>query len=122
METLNSTTPHYVRCIKPNDGKEAFTFEPKRAMQQLRACGVLETIKISAAGFPSRWTYMDFFYRYRMLIKSTMIKRADIRLSCENILNTLLKVGKGDYGGYVVESVDEKWSIVGLLLGVKQVA
>jgi myosin-5 len=92
METLNSTTPHYVRCIKPNDEKAAFTFEPKRAMQQLRACGVLETIKISAAGYPSRWSYMDFFYRYRMLVKWSMIKKNDLRLSCENILNTLLDV------------------------------
>ena len=92
MKTLNSTTPHYVRCIKPNDEKKAFTFEPKRAMQQLRACGVLETIKISAAGYPSRWSYEDFFYRYRMLVKWNMINRNNVRLSCENILNTLLNV------------------------------
>ena len=92
MKTLNSTAPHYVRCIKPNDEKKAFTFEPKRAMQQLRACGVLETIKISAAGYPSRWSYEDFFYRYRMLVKWNMINRNNVRLSCENILNTLLNV------------------------------
>ena len=24
METLNATSPHYIRCIKPNDEKEAF--------------------------------------------------------------------------------------------------
>lgn len=31
------------------------SFDPKRAVQQLRACGVLETIRISAAGYPSRY-------------------------------------------------------------------
>jgi len=31
------------------------SYEPKRAVQQLRACGVLETIRISAAGYPSRF-------------------------------------------------------------------
>ncbi|XP_053713697.1 unconventional myosin-Vb [Synchiropus splendidus] len=69
METLNSTTPHYVRCIKPNDLKEPFLFDPTRTVQQLRACGVLETIRISAAGYPSRWTYEEFFSRYRVLLR-----------------------------------------------------
>ena len=56
MTTLNATTPHYVRCIKPNDFKKAFDYNPQRAVQQLRACGVLETVRISAAGFPSRYS------------------------------------------------------------------
>ncbi|XP_034035082.1 unconventional myosin-Vb [Thalassophryne amazonica] len=68
MDTLNSTTPHYVRCIKPNDLKEPFMFDPQRTVQQLRACGVLETIRISATGFPSKWTYEEFFSRYRILL------------------------------------------------------
>ncbi|GAB6032023.1 myosin I [Chamberlinius hualienensis] len=91
MSTLNSTTPHYVRCIKPNDGKESFSFDPKRAVQQLRACGVLETIRISAAGFPSRWSYQDFFNRYRVLMISKDIKRNDLKSTCEKILHNLIK-------------------------------
>jgi len=54
MITLNDTTPHYIRCVKPNDSKLPFDFDHQRAVDQLRACGVLETIRISAAGFPSR--------------------------------------------------------------------
>ncbi|XP_069483064.1 unconventional myosin-Vb isoform X2 [Ambystoma mexicanum] len=91
METLNATTPHYVRCIKPNDEKLSFSFDPKRAVQQLRACGVLETIRISAAGYPSRWTYHDFFNRYRVLMKKKDVYQADKKLLCKNLLETLVR-------------------------------
>ncbi|XP_058854706.1 unconventional myosin-Va-like isoform X6 [Acipenser ruthenus] len=90
MDTLNATTPHYVRCIKPNDNKHPFTFDPSRAVQQLRACGVLETIRISAAGFPSRWTYQEFFSRYRVLMKQKDVLN-DRRLTCRNVLEKLIK-------------------------------
>nr|XP_005173733.1 unconventional myosin-Va isoform X7 [Danio rerio]XP_021329009.1 unconventional myosin-Va isoform X7 [Danio rerio] len=90
METLNATTPHYVRCIKPNDYKHAFTFDPKRAVQQLRACGVLETIRISAAGFPSRWTYQEFFSRYRVLMKQKDVL-TDKKMTCKNVLEKLVQ-------------------------------
>ncbi|XP_053573459.1 unconventional myosin-Va isoform X2 [Bombina bombina] len=89
METLNATTPHYVRCIKPNDFKYPFTFDSKRAVQQLRACGVLETIRISAAGFPSRWTYQEFFSRYRVLMKQKDVL-SDRKLTCRNVLENLI--------------------------------
>uniref|UniRef100_A0A2I3H5K4 Unconventional myosin-Va n=1 Tax=Nomascus leucogenys TaxID=61853 RepID=A0A2I3H5K4_NOMLE len=89
METLNATTPHYVRCIKPNDFKFPFTFDEKRAVQQLRACGVLETIRISAAGFPSRWTYQEFFSRYRVLMKQKDVL-SDRKQTCKNVLEKLI--------------------------------
>ncbi len=91
MNTLNSTTPHYVRCIKPNDSKEAFVFDPSRAVEQLRACGVLETVRISAAGFPSRLTYEDFSIRYRVLFHSRLFRdRKELRGSCEVVLTGLI--------------------------------
>ncbi|XP_067003336.2 unconventional myosin-Va [Anabrus simplex] len=91
MATLNATTPHYVRCIKPNDNKVPFEYNPMRAVQQLRACGVLETIRISAAGFPSRWMYSDFFHRYRVLCKHKDIMRNDMKGTCERILQNFIK-------------------------------
>lgn len=73
IRTLNATEPHYIRCIKPNDDKKAFEFNEERAVQQLKACGVYETIRISNNGFPSRWLYRDFAKRYCVLIYGTPI-------------------------------------------------
>lgn len=68
MTTINSTNVHYIRCIKPNSDKEAWKFDNLMVLSQLRACGVLETIKISCAGFPSRWTFDEFVQRYYLLV------------------------------------------------------
>lgn len=91
MSTLNATTPHYVRCIKPNDTKESFDYNPVRVVQQLRACGVLETIRISAAGYPSQRTYGEFFQRYRGLCKFKEIDRDDLKETCRRILLNYIK-------------------------------
>lgn len=64
METLGMTNVHYIRCIKPNEQKKAWEFTPSQVLGQLRACGVLETIRISCAGYPTRWTYEEFAERY----------------------------------------------------------
>jgi myosin-5 len=63
METLGVTEVHYIRCIKPNEQKRAWEFAPQQVLGQLRACGVLETIRISCAGYPSRWSYEEFVER-----------------------------------------------------------
>ncbi|KAM4706763.1 unconventional myosin-Vb-like [Discoglossus pictus] len=86
---LDSTNPHYVRCIKPNDHKKPFLFDPQRAVQQLRSCGVLETIRISAAGYPSRWTYKEFFSRYRLLT-GPELPHANMKESCQQALQKLI--------------------------------
>ncbi|VDL92950.1 unnamed protein product [Schistocephalus solidus] len=86
LETLDHTTAHYVRCIKPNDQKAAFLLSPQRTVQQLRACGILQTIKISAAGFPTQWSYQDFFDRYRPLLSWKSVNRTDRKETCKLIL------------------------------------
>ncbi|KAE9414805.1 hypothetical protein Angca_006954, partial [Angiostrongylus cantonensis] len=95
MKVLCSTRPHYVRCIKPNDSKEKFYFEPKRAIEQLRACGVLETVRISAAGFPTRWTYEEFARRYRVLYnENKSLWRDKPRIFAERACHKHLEEGR----------------------------
>lgn len=108
IKTLNETEPHYIRCIKPNDEKKAFEFNEERAVQQLKACGVYETIRISNNGFPSRWLYKDFAKRYCVLIYGTPIfeelarKSSLARIEEERLANGN-ESGLGDE-----ESVEEK--------------
>ncbi|KAI4286711.1 MAG: hypothetical protein L6R35_004034 [Caloplaca aegaea] len=96
MQTINSTEVHYIRCIKPNEGKEAWCFEGPMVLSQLRACGVLETVRISCAGYPTRWTYEEFALRYYMLIPSSSWT-SEIRDMATAILKKAL--GQGVNGG-----------------------
>jgi myosin V len=68
MKTINGTNAHYIRCIKPNEEKVAWKFDNLMVLSQLRACGVLETIRISLVGFPSKYTYEEFLQRFRLLL------------------------------------------------------
>jgi myosin-5 len=89
MNTINSTEVHYIRCIKPNEAKEAWKFEGPMVLSQLRACGVLETVRISTAGYPTRWTYEEFALRYYMLCHSSQWT-SEIRDMCHAILRKAL--------------------------------
>ncbi|KAK8924505.1 Myosin-2 [Metarhizium anisopliae] len=96
MNTINNTDVHYIRCIKPNEAKAAWQFEGPMVLSQLRACGVLETVRISCAGYPTRWTYEEFALRYYMLVHSDQWT-AEIREMANAILTKALgtSTGKG---------------------------
>ncbi|KAI8657334.1 hypothetical protein NCS57_01111400 [Fusarium keratoplasticum] len=89
MGTINNTDVHYIRCIKPNEAKEAWKFEGPMVLSQLRACGVLETVRISCAGYPTRWTYEEFALRYYMLVRSDQWT-SEIREMADAILKKAL--------------------------------
>ncbi|GAA6061411.1 hypothetical protein JCM10212_004469 [Sporobolomyces blumeae] len=91
MDTIDSTNAHYIRCIKPNEAKAAWEFEPPMVLAQLRACGVLETIKISCAGYPTRWTFDEFADRYYMLVPSAQWSSStELRALCSDILSSTI--------------------------------
>jgi myosin-5 len=95
MHTIGSTDVHYIRCIKPNEAKAAWQFDGPMVLSQLRACGVLETVRISCAGYPTRWTYEEFALRYYMLVRSNEWT-PEIRDMATAILKKALGAGKND--------------------------
>ncbi|PIA13928.1 hypothetical protein COEREDRAFT_47921, partial [Coemansia reversa NRRL 1564] len=68
MATLGETEMHYIRCIKPNEAKREWGFQASMVLSQLRSCGVIETIRISKAGYPSRVPIRSFNERYSLLL------------------------------------------------------
>uniref|UniRef100_A0A671YXQ8 non-specific serine/threonine protein kinase n=1 Tax=Sparus aurata TaxID=8175 RepID=A0A671YXQ8_SPAAU len=59
--------PHFVRCIKPNDDRQALRFCKERVMVQLRYTGILETVNIRRQGYSHRITFEEFVNRYYYL-------------------------------------------------------
>jgi myosin heavy subunit len=68
MFLINSTNPHWIRCIKPHPAKKPLMFDGVSVTNQLESSGVLGTVKIRKAGFPVRLYYKNFLSRYKLLI------------------------------------------------------
>ncbi|GLT54732.1 hypothetical protein SLA2020_279070 [Shorea laevis] len=89
METLNSTEPHYIRCVKPNSLNRPQKFENLSILHQLRCGGVLEAVRISLAGYPTRRTYSEFIDRFGLLAPELMDGSYDEKAVAEKILRKL---------------------------------
>ncbi|KAL6506964.1 hypothetical protein OROHE_022401 [Orobanche hederae] len=80
IQQLESTTPHFIRCIKPNSKKTPSAFDEDLVLEQLRCCGVLEVVRISRSGYPTRMTHQEFTKRYGFLVPENNV--------CEDPLST----------------------------------
>ncbi|MED6123926.1 hypothetical protein PIB30_054200 [Stylosanthes scabra] len=94
MDTLNSTEPHYIRCVKPNNLLKPAIFENQNIMQQLRCGGVLEAIRISCAGYPTRRAFFEFMHRFNILAPEITDAHNDEKVVCQKILE---KMGLAGY-------------------------
>ncbi|XP_027768777.1 myosin-11 isoform X3 [Solanum pennellii] len=101
METLNATEPHYIRCVKPNNLLKPAIFENENIMRQLRCGGVLEAIRISCAGFPTRRPFFEFIHRFGLLAPEVLEGSYEEKNACKKIL--------------------EKWGLKGFQIGKTKV-
>ena len=70
LDVLETTKPHYVRCIKPNDTNAPGAFTRTRVVEQLRSGGVLEAVRVARAGFPIRLGHAEFLNKYQSLCRT----------------------------------------------------
>ena len=68
MDLINSTSPHWIRCVKPHPDKQPLIVHGIQTMTQLESSGVLGTVKIRKAGFPVRPTYDKFIARFKCIL------------------------------------------------------
>uniref|UniRef100_G1NQT3 Uncharacterized protein n=1 Tax=Meleagris gallopavo TaxID=9103 RepID=G1NQT3_MELGA len=71
-------------------------FDRELCVRQLRYSGMMETIRIRRAGYPIRYTFVEFVDRYRVLMPGVKpaYKQGDLRGTCQRIAEAVL--GKDD--------------------------
>merc|ERR1712002_731558 len=82
MTNLNSTHPHFVRCIIPNEIKKSGHVDAPLVMHQLNCNGVLEGIRICMLGLPNKVPYADFMARYSIVAPKIFSDLKDDPKSC----------------------------------------
>ncbi|KAL2557658.1 Myosin-1 [Forsythia ovata] len=98
MQRLEKTTPHFIRCIKPNDFQSPGIYNQGLVLQQLRCCGVLEVVRISRSGFPTKMSHQKFARRYGFLLLDHVASQDPLSVSVAilhqfNILPDMYQVG-----------------------------
>ncbi|XP_062326814.1 unconventional myosin-Ie isoform X2 [Osmerus eperlanus] len=71
VSTLMKCTPHYIRCIKPNETKKSKDWEDSRAKHQVEYLGLKENIRVRRAGYAYRRIFRKFLNRYAILTKES---------------------------------------------------
>ena len=103
-QKIDLTTPHYIRCLKPNDELEPDNFNPLVVADQLRCAGVIEAVRVSRLGYPQRYSHSRFVSRYRILglrplkkSNASSRKRKPVDVLVDSIVEKIVEV-TGDTG------------------------
>ena len=72
---IDETSPHYIRCLKPNNLLAPDVFDAALIADQLRCAGVIEAVRVSRLGYPQRYSHNQFISRYRILGMKALKKK-----------------------------------------------
>ncbi|XP_075885012.1 myosin IEb [Nelusetta ayraudi] len=90
VQTLMKCTPHYIRCIKPNETKRPRDWEENRVKHQVEYLGLRENIRVRRAGYAYRRPFSKFLQRYAILTKESWpYWRGEERQGVLHLLNSV---------------------------------
>jgi len=93
MDLINSTEPHFVRCIKPNDTKKPLDWTSSKTLIQLHALSVLEALQLRQLGYSYRRPFKEFLFQFKFIdLSITENPNLDPRTASEKLLQAA-KVG-----------------------------
>ncbi|KAF8822282.1 myosin D [Cardiosporidium cionae] len=101
MEIINSTEPHFVRCVKPNDTKKALDWVSSKVVIQLHALSILEALQLRQLGYSYRRPFNEFLFQFKFInlevSENTNLDSAAAckqLFSCTNLAQTDYAIGK----------------------------
>ncbi|EGG18742.1 myosin IA heavy chain [Cavenderia fasciculata] len=104
LKSLYSCSPHYIRCIKPNETKRQLEWDDDKCAQQVKYLGLFENLLVRRAGFCYRQTYQKFMRHFYTITPKTWPKweggKDDPKRGSEILLEQLVQqsiIKKSDY-------------------------
>jgi myosin heavy subunit len=92
MTMLHETSPHFIRCVKPNSKQTFQMWEAPLCLRQLKYAGLFEAIRIRKAGYAFRIPHETFFRRYAIVVPGLERNRPDdVGDACRMLLQKLPK-------------------------------
>uniref|UniRef100_A0A3Q7IBG5 Myosin motor domain-containing protein n=1 Tax=Solanum lycopersicum TaxID=4081 RepID=A0A3Q7IBG5_SOLLC len=81
MQQLESTAPHFICCIKPNNKQVPGMYSNDLVFEQLRSYSLLEVVRICRSGYPTRMTHQEFCIRYGVLLPEDHERKDPLSMS-----------------------------------------
>lgn len=67
LNTIQPRQPHYIFCIKPNDGQQSHIFDIALVQHQVRYMLLMPLVHLYRMGYCYHLTHTKFFQRYKLL-------------------------------------------------------
>jgi myosin heavy subunit/signal recognition particle receptor subunit beta len=122
MDIVDTTEPHFIRCIKPNPQNLPDQYDRKGVTEQLRYGGVLQVVQVSRAGYPVRVNHQECWDDYKVIATPQTVAGLkhldDAKARAQKLLEHLnkeLNIPKANHGY-------ESWAVGKTMVFFKQSA